>query len=63
MKRAIDIAEIKYSKSEGWRHIWVFGHSSCHAAMTNDTLDVGKMNVKPGGAQRIMRDTVWNGQK
>ena len=36
----------------------MFDHSSCHAA----TLDVGKMNVKPGGKQRIMRDTVWDGK-
>ena len=30
MKRAIEMAEIKYPKSEGWRHVWVFDHSSCH---------------------------------
>ena len=40
MKRAIEIAEIKYPKSEGWRHAWVFDHSSCHAAMADDALDV-----------------------
>ena len=49
MKKAITIAEIKYPKANGWRHIWVFDHSRCHAAVADDALDVGKMNVKPGG--------------
>ena len=62
MERAIEIAEIKYPKDKGWRYVWVFDHSSCHAAMADDALDVTKMNVKPGGKQRIMRDTTWNGK-
>ena len=62
MKRAIEMAEIKYPTSEGWRHVWVFDHSSCHAAMADDALVAGKMNVKPGGMQKIMRDTSWNGR-
>ena len=61
MERAIKIAEIKYPKEEGWSHVWVFDHSSCHAAMADDALDVSKMNVRPGAKQRIMRDTTWNG--
>jgi len=59
MKQAVEIAEIKYPKSEGWRRVWVFDHSSCHSAMADDALDVNKMNVNPGGKQRIMCDTVW----
>lgn len=58
----MDIAEIKYPKEDGWRHVWVFDHSSCHAVMADDALDVNKMNVNPGGKQRVMRDTVWQGQ-
>ena len=46
------MAEIKHPKQDGWHHVWVFYHSSCHAAMIDDALDVGKMNVKPGGKQR-----------
>ena len=49
MQQAIETADIKYPKQDGWRHTWVFDHSRCHAAMANDALDVGKMNVKPGG--------------
>jgi transposase len=59
MQVSIEVAEIKYPKEDGWRHVWVFDHSSCHAAMA---LDVNKMNVKPAGKQRIMRDTTWNGK-
>lgn len=63
MKYANVIAEFKYPKSEGWRLVWVFDHSSCYAAMADNALDVGIMNVKLEGAQRTMRDTVWNGRK
>ena len=60
MEKAVEIAEVKYPKSSGWRHVWFFDHSSCHAAMADDALDVNHMNVKPGGKQRIMRDTEYN---
>ena len=30
--------------------------------MAEDPLDISKMNVKPGGAQPKMHDTVWEGQ-
>ena len=61
MNCAVEMAELKYRKEEGWRHVWVFDHSSCHAAMADNTLDASKMNVNPGGKQRKMRDTVWKG--
>ena len=31
--------------------------------MADDALDLSKMNVHPGGKQRIMRDTSWNGKE
>ena len=34
--------------------VWIFDHSSSHAAMANDSLHVNLMNVRPGGKQRIM---------
>ena len=61
MECAVVIADIKDPKEEGWWHVWVFDHSSCHAAMADDALDVKNMNVRPGRKQRIMHDTVWNG--
>lgn len=37
--------------------VWISDHSSSHTAMSDDALDVSKMNVIPGGKQRVMRDT------
>ena len=56
LKEASKIAEAKYPKEEGWRIVWVFDHSSCHAGMPDDVLDVNK---NPGGAQR---DGWWAGK-
>ena len=61
IEQAVAFAELKYPKEEGWRHVWVFDHSSCHAAMADDALEANRMNVNPGGKQRKMRDTVWEG--
>jgi len=63
MKRAIKIAEFKYPKEEGWKHIWIFDHSSYHAAMADDSLDVSKMNIGSGGKQQIMQDGYWDGEE
>lgn len=43
--RAVEIAEIKYPKEQGWRLCWIFDNSSCHNAMADDALNVNKMNV------------------
>lgn len=61
--RAANIADIKYSKEKGWRHCWIFDNSSCHNAMAEDALNVNNMTVKPGGAQKFLRDTVYNGKE
>jgi len=47
LKETSKIAEAKYPKEEGQRIVWVFDHSSCHAAMSDETLDVSKMKVNP----------------
>ena len=62
IENAITIAEIKYPNSEGYRWYWVFDHSSCHAAYAEDALIASRMNAKPGGAQPVMHDTVYNGR-
>ena len=33
IKEAEKIAAAKYPRDEGWRLVWIFDHSSCHAAM------------------------------
>ena len=53
MKRVVAIAEVKCPKEEGWKHVWIFDHSSCHAAMAEDSLDVNKMNVNHGRKQHV----------
>ena len=63
MHRAIKIAEIKYPKDQGWRLCWIFDNSSCHNAMADDALHVNRMTVFPGGKQRILRDTSYNGKE
>lgn len=62
VKSAVKIAEFKYPKEEGWEHVWIFDHSSYHGVMADDSLDVSKMNVNPGGQQRVKRDGWWNGK-
>ena len=62
IKMAVKIAEIKYPKEKGWRHVWIFDHSSCHGAMAEDSLDVKKMNVNPGRKQWKMCDGWWGGK-
>ena len=42
--------------------MWVFDHSSCHGAYSEDALNAYKMNAKPGGKQPKLRDTVWQGK-
>ena len=60
MKNVVRIAEVKYLKAKGWKHVWIFDRSSCHGAKTDDSLDVSKMNVNTGGKQHVMRDG-WSG--
>ena len=55
------LAEYKYPSSTHTL-VWLFDQSSCHKAYAPDALNVNNMNVKPGGAQAVMRDTVWAGK-
>ena len=47
-KEVVKIAEFIFPRDAGWKIIWIFDHSSCHAAMPKDALVVSKMNVNPG---------------
>ncbi len=44
-KMALRITEVKYPKCDNWRHAWIFDHSSCHSAVSDDGLDMSKMSV------------------
>jgi len=56
----ITIAEIKYPK-ETHSLVFLFDQSSGYTAFADDALNVNRMNVRPGGAEAILHDTVWNG--
>ena len=62
MEKAVQVAEAKFPKDEGYQLYWIFDHSSCHTAYADDSLNASKMNAKPGGCQPVMHDTVWNGR-
>ena len=61
MERAIAIAREKYPRNT-FNTVWLFDQSSGHCAYKEDSLNVRRMNVNPGGAQPRMRDTIWDGQ-
>jgi hypothetical protein len=56
------IAECKYPRSDGFKVVWIFDHSSCHGVFAEDAQITQRMNAKPGGKQPLMRDTVWQGR-
>ena len=62
IKETENIAAAKYPRDEGRRLAWTIDHSSCHAARPDDALDAKKMNVNPGGKQRVTRDGWWAGK-
>ena len=61
VKDAADIADFLYP-TELHTIVWLFDQSSCHRAFSDTALNVRRMNVRPGGAQPCMRDTVWAGR-
>ena len=63
IKYCVDIAECKYPKSEGYKVVWVFDHSSGLGAYSKDALNASQMNVKPGGKQPVICNTVWQGKE
>lgn len=55
MKDAVDIFEYIHPDAVG---IWAFDCSSAHEGLAPDALNVNRMNVKPGGQQTLMRNTI-----
>ena len=60
---AVKIAEVKYPREKGYGLVFIFNHSSCHGAYADDALNAYKMNVKPGGKQPAMCNTIWRGRE
>jgi hypothetical protein len=54
-KDAVDIFEYMHPDKVG---IWIFDCSSAHEGYAADALNVNNMNVRPGGKQKHLRDTI-----
>jgi hypothetical protein len=52
---AVKIFERQFPNCVG---VWIFDCSSAHEALAPDALNINNMNVKPGGKQPAMRDTI-----
>ena len=63
IKDAVMIVECKYPRDQGYHLVLIFDHSSCHGAYVENDLHAYKMNMKPGGKQPAMRNTVWKGKE
>ena len=60
MDNAYKIAKFKYPPTT-YTVCWIFDQSCFDKAYADDALNA-KMNVRPGGAQPAMRDTIWAGK-
>ncbi|CAG8780141.1 2667_t:CDS:2 [Cetraspora pellucida] len=59
VKNAIDIFETTHP---GYIGVWAFDNATSHKVMAPDALVAARINLKPGGQQPKMRNTVWNGE-
>ena len=56
---AIQIFEQKYPSAQA---LFLFDNAPSHKKYADDMLNTDRMNVRPGGKQPVMQDTVHNGQ-
>ena len=56
IKKAADIADLKYPPSEGYKVKWSFDNSSCHNAYSRVECVAMHMITKNGGKQYCMTD-------
>ncbi len=56
---ALQIFEQKYPNAQA---LFLFDNAPSHKKYADDMLNADRMNVRPGGKQPVMRDTVYNGQ-
>ena len=59
VEHTIDIFEKVNPNARG---LFLFDNAPSHKKQADDSLNVDKMNVNPGGMQPIMRDTMWEGK-
>ena len=59
MSKAIDIFNSKYPGCEA---LFVLDNRPCHRRNPSDALNAQAMNKGPGGKQRVMHETQWDGK-
>ena len=59
VNKAIDIFN---SKNPGKQALFIFDNAPSHRKCSDESLNVKKMNVGPGGKQPVMKDTVFDGK-
>lgn len=59
VEHTIDIFERIHPEATA---LFLFDNAPSHRNVSDDSLNVDKMNVGPGGRQPIIHDTVWNGR-
>ena len=57
--KVIKVFKDKYPHAQA---LFLFDNAPSHKKYTEDSLNVDRMNVRPGGKQPKLRDTVFNGQ-
>lgn len=59
VEHTIDIFEKIHQNTQG---LFLFDNAPSHKKQADDSLNVEKMNVNPGGVQPAMRSTMWDGK-
>ncbi len=57
--KAISLFENKYPSCQG---LFVFDNAPSHTKRPENALNADRMNVRDGGKQPFMQDTMWSGQ-
>ncbi len=57
--KAISLFESKYPSCQG---LFVFDNAPSHTKRPENALNADRMNVRDGGKQPFMQDTMWSGQ-
>ena len=66
IKNNAKIAEFKYPKEDGYRVVWIFDHSSCHGAYSDDKVQKLVFSIGlPKGLIQVLKEKgkYWEGMK
>ena len=63
MKQVTDAIDVFDNEFPEYTALLIFDNSPLHKKMSERSLNVNRMNVRPGGKQAVMRATTWNGEE